>query len=759
VLEQDEERAFEAEVLNLARALFAPEESFQGAAYLDGAERDGIFITSESVVIVECTVSRRKDKAEKDGKKLRQACDRSVRSNPYKSIKGYFVTRDEPTADQRSVISRLGAPIVACSIDQLRAMLINSAEYLSARDQYPFGSAQDPTTGDFRSLGSYVPLLLSRIDDGSLSSIEDIGSNLICGARIVLVGDYGAGKSMTLRELFKKLETKHRAHTKSSFPVFLNLRDHQGQTDPAEALERHAKRIGFGQPSRLVRTWLSGGITLFLDGFDEIATPGWLGRTSGLRDIRRRSVELIRQFVQMTPSSSGVIVAGRSYFFDSNAEMRQSLNLPGETILLSTSDFTDSQMKTFLAAKGWAETVPDWLPSRPLLLGYLAATGLLAEVAMVEHDLSPGAGWNLLLDRISAREATIEVGVDGPTVRRLIERLATLARRSPDGMGPLTTSDLTEAFQAVCGYLPDEGSYQLLQRLPGLGVQDPADGSRHFIDSSLADAARAGDIVHFIQDPYSTPSPFDGVTGTVSVLDSLGVDVGGTQLRAVSVSRRKVYVALERIRRQQFSDALAVDTIRVAITIPDHDSNAPAITIREISLPRLLLGSEASGLDSITFEDCIIQVLDLTEYEGADPLPLFRCCIFGSVIGVASFLALQPDRFVECQVEEFDATSRTTQGILSLVGLPPEKRVMLTILKKIYAQAGSGRQESALGRGLDPANKVYVSGAVGTLLSEGLIGVTRQGNVKVYVPVKGAGGRVRRILEAPTTTQDPIFKT
>ena len=84
-MEQDAEREFEAEVLQLSRAIFAPEESFQGSTYLGGAERDGIFITNDSVVVVECTVSRRKDKAEKDGRKLKSHVIGIRRSSPSKA--------------------------------------------------------------------------------------------------------------------------------------------------------------------------------------------------------------------------------------------------------------------------------------------------------------------------------------------------------------------------------------------------------------------------------------------------------------------------------------------------------------------------------------------------------------------------------------------------------------------------------------------------------------------------------------------------
>ena len=61
-------------------------------------------------------------------------------------------------------------------------------------------------------------------------------------------------------------------------------------------------KIGFGQPTQLMRAFLAGEVHLLLDGFDEIATAGWLGKTNGLKDVRRRSVELIRNFLTTAPA-------------------------------------------------------------------------------------------------------------------------------------------------------------------------------------------------------------------------------------------------------------------------------------------------------------------------------------------------------------------------------------------------------------------------------------------------------------------------
>jgi hypothetical protein len=47
-------------------------------------------------------------------------------------------------------------------------------------------------------------------------------------------------------------------------------------------------------------------------------------------------------------------------------------------------------------------------------------------------------------------------GIDAGTVRQLIEHLATIARNSPDGLGPISPDQITAAFTDVCGYPPDD---------------------------------------------------------------------------------------------------------------------------------------------------------------------------------------------------------------------------------------------------------------------------------------------------------------
>jgi hypothetical protein len=75
---------------------------------------------------------------------------------------------------------------------------------------------------------------------------------------------------MTMRYLYRQLRAAHLSGSTSQFPVYINLREHFGQSDPCEVLERHARNVGFERVGHLVRAWRAGYVHLILDGFDEL---------------------------------------------------------------------------------------------------------------------------------------------------------------------------------------------------------------------------------------------------------------------------------------------------------------------------------------------------------------------------------------------------------------------------------------------------------------------------------------------------------
>jgi hypothetical protein len=749
--------AFEDRVRDIARAMW-PSAKFQGATILNYRERDGLFVTEDSVHILEATTSREKAKARKDGEKLRDAALQAHRTYPYKSVKGWFVTQDEPQADQRDVIKRLNAPVVALSVAQFQSLLVDGPGYLRARDAYPFGSARSPSD-DGLDPGEYVPLDTLQLHASTLWTVDLMVSRLLTGDAVLLLGDYGAGKSMTLRECYYALSRAYSDGHSQKFPLHLNLREHWGQVRPAEAITRHAEEVGFEHPAQLVRAWRSGYAVVLLDGFDELASVNWLGRSDKLKEARRRAVELVRVFVDQTPRGAGLFIAGRQHYFDSEQERLEALGLPPVAPQLTLNDFTEAQVQQYLSARGWATSIPSWLPSRPLLLGYLASRDLLKETLRENGAASPPAGWDSLLTRVCAREAEIRSALDGGTIRRIVERIATSARETESGLGPISPEAIYGAFRDITGQAPDEGSLVLLQRLPGLGgasavEHEAGTSNKWFIDDSFADAARVGDVLSFVRSPFGNDAPFDAGQWQ-ALLQSLGVALLAERIHSDGGSPALVRVALDRAIQLRWY-ALASDLVRAAMILRS-DVDLGGIYISETWIPELELSDARQNLSGVEFQHCIIQTLRIEPGASIGSIPKFIDCNVGFVEGAASSQDLPAGRFVDCEFEGFAERTTTTTAILELP-LPLATRVALTVLKKIYVQRGTGRKENALYRGLDDSARRYVPEVIDELVRYDLISQSRAGGETIWLPVRGAAVRARRILSAPMHGNDPLFE-
>ncbi len=743
---------FEDEVRRIARLLW-PRAEFGGAEMQDGRERDGVFEAEEFVHVVECTVSTKKQKAIDDFEKLSKLVKQLEVRHPHKFCKGWFVTLNEPTADQRSVFTKAKGKIVALSFDQFRAKLVDARSYLMQRAKYAFGSVRDPNTGDAQPDLRYVPLDISN-GEGHLHSIEHLAQRVSSGERLILVGDYGAGKSSTLREVHTRLAKAFWDQTTLLFPITINLRDHHGQTDPVEALERHARRLAFAPPEALVRAWRAGYVILLLDGFDEIATAGWAGKTKKLKDLRYRSMELLRGFVRESPTAAGLLVAGRAHFFDSGTEMFAALDIAKTpNTLLNLSEFNQEQVAQFLKNQGWSESIPSWVPSRPLLLGYLASRRLLQDTLTAGDATGPAAGWNALLDRICKRESEIEAGIDATTVRRLIEHVASMARASADGLGPIGPDQMTQAFATVCGYPPDDRGAVLLQRLPGLGGHSSEDGARVFIDADLAEAARGGAIFDFIQAPFDSPLTPENWQNT---LWELGAEVAALRCEDANYGSGKLIAAI--VEAQKFRSQTLTADVFLTLRAMRHTYDGASLFIREVIVPELSIEEDAPSIGPVEFQDAVIGRLEIGAGAPEQAIPRFVRCYFGVIDGRAGYDDLPRGAFEEPTVDAFDDSAQTTNAILSL-SLPRGTKAVLTIIKKVYAQRGAGRKEGALYRGLDMATQQLVPDALALLQREGLLIAGGRPGQPVWLPTKSSEARRRAlgILASPTGSTDPIL--
>lgn len=755
------DKDFEDEVLRIARLIYPGTSG--GAEMVGGRERDGVLVGRDVAIAIEATRSRAALKAEGDAKKLRDLVSSLARQNPTRLVRGFFITSDEPTADQRLRVKKHGGDLVsAISFNQFRRQLFDAQKYLSARVDYAFGSARDLRTNGVKVSGPYIPMDLMQLPGLSESwTLDALVENVSAGAKVVLTGEYGVGKSMTLREVHLRLAEAYRRDPARPIPIHLNLRDHRGQEDPAEALHRHARLIGFGHPEELVRAWRSEQLVLILDGFDEITYPGWTGKVGSLADVRRSNVALIRRIISDTPSSTGVLVAGRGHFFDSTSELSSALGLPPQYAHLSASDFSQEQVERFLGDNGLAVRVPAWLPSRPLLLGYLALNGFLGG-DLASDQGGPAEGWDMLLQRVAEREAEMEVRVDGYLVRRILERAATRARRSSSGRGPLRFDELTAAFREVCGYEPDEGSRVILDRLPGLGVgrsygDSGRDLPREFIDSDFADAARAGDVYLFAVGPQAAGLNSEDVRQWQTLLGDVGMDVAWHRMSRDGLNGHSIAAALESSESRWPDSGLSADLLRI-LSRQGGAIRGRAPVLTNHVFPSFVITANAA-LGGTQIKESIVERLEIEGLpEDPSRMPQFSNTSFEEIYGVSSPSELPAAKFENCTLGEFIEGAENTSEILGL-GITDESKVVLVILKKLYRQRGSGRKDSALRRGgLTGRQRELVEPVLALLLREGLVVKAKAGGTTVWVPVATSRRRALQILSAPTTSHDPVLQ-
>ena len=360
---------FESNVRRIARCLWPNANG--GARMINGQERDGYFETAECRYIIEATCDRKKAKAIKDANKIREIIQATQRGE--KPIVGYLVTKDDPTAEQVEVVHSIqnkhNISINIVSFSQFEAKVIDVEGYIRLRNEYKFGSIYDPASGKYLDSLKYIDGT-AKDSDENVWTADKIAHKIIQGNGIVLIGDYGAGKSMTLREVFRILVKLYRSRKTSKFPIYINLREHQKQDDIDEILERHAKKLGFEDKSNLVKAWNLGLCHLILDGFDEMMSAGINSKSTKMRDIRFRITAPIRKFIEDMKLGVGILIAGRQSYFDTDSERKKSLGTTN-FIELSVGDFSQEQIELYLQKNKFDIVIPDWVPSRPLLLGTL----------------------------------------------------------------------------------------------------------------------------------------------------------------------------------------------------------------------------------------------------------------------------------------------------------------------------------------------------------------------------------------------------
>lgn len=758
--------SFEAEVRRVAEAVWnLPAGQCQPMHYPNDPvvrEIDGIARLRDVTHLLMVTTSTRLDKVRDDCKKLQSA--EIIERTRAPAVSKWLITENQ--LDAQHIEHARKQNVQTLTLAQFQRRFFDGDKYLSLRNRAPFGSARDPLTDSITiPENAYVSLPLRVAIDTSISnsaligrrvSLDQICTRLQSGELVVLRAPFGSGKSLTTREIFRKLASAHTKDSTKPVPLALNLREHWGEDYFDEILDRHARSIGYTPREDVVVAWRAGMCSLLLDGFDEVAAQSVV-RTENknfMREARRQALTGVRGFTQKLPASVGVLLCGRDQYFDSDNELASSLGINGRKyIVIDIGEFDEASANDFLRRNGITQELPDWLPRKPLLLGYLLRHKLFSEIISIDGAKGFGYAWDEFLDAICARESSLEKSVmEAATVRAVLERLAFSVRAKSNGTGPISGVDLAEAYTAETGQTAGEGVLAQLQRLPGLAQRDAESGTRSFVDFDMLAALQGGAFASHVLGGFRGVAgvPLAGLSEQAQDMAThILIKSGATSDTLSSVCNQLLRATIqERGTPQHAADCLSV-ALRIAAQADRTELDMHGVSIADAAVDRISF--EEVALKNATFRDCTIRELQLTE-NAQDLGVSFSACLIGRIVGASNRSGV-PTKVVseDCEIEAFDNLS-TNSAVLRL-DLSPKLKALLTVLRKLYKQAGGGRKVAAFSRGITQQEVLrYIDPVLSILQRHHFVSVSNS----VVHPVRRQSGRVEAILAAPALSDDAI---
>lgn len=712
---------------------------------IGGVAVDGVMILSrDAQILIEITEERELDKVRRDVNKLQTA--RNAYLAEHQSFPRCFcvvngtITRSMLEAGEAINVSVL-------SFDQFANIFFNFEKYSQARLAAAFSSAINPLTGA-KDEREYVPV--SYLLDGSSKelTLSDIADMLRGGKKVVLLGEYGTGKSRCSRELFTSLA--HTAAATNLYPMALDLRDFWGLRRASELITRHLGELGLDNSlqNAAVRALNVDRLVLLLDGFDELGSQAWSNDSEKLKGIRAKSLEGVREL--FSRSTKGALISGREHYFNNNEEMFQALGLsPASTIVIRCkNEFTEEEMREFFKRYVNEDIVmPEWLPRRPLVCQ------TIADMEEADLDQMFGVGQDELsffdhfIKVLCQRDARISASFDSATIESVLGRLARLTRTRPSNVGPITMGDVQGAFESVVGQMPVEEASLMLQRLPALGRVKSESNDRQFIDSYILDGLRAKDSGALFK---MVDRGLAGLFATtfVNPLDVLGQrllerDIAAYPKNALEIAKRA---------SADKNKVLACDIVAGLLRGSSAKVDFEGLSITDGNF--LLLDLTKAGPTNLSISDTVFGTLLLPSSPPVNTT--IKHCIAERLVGVSSPTAL-PAWVTELEADKFDSTESISR--IRQIGLQPQHEILATIVRKTFFQKGSGRKEEALLRGLgDIADKGTAPKILNYLLTQDILTRFKGDEGWVYSPNRKHAGRMRTMLYELQTSQDEIWK-
>lgn len=650
----------------------------------------------------------------------------------------HFITLDEPT--EALIESGKVNRVEVQSISQFLNYLFGTLRYSTVRRTRPFGSAVDIYSGQPDET-KYVKV--SYFDEvGTAFTTERIAEELLKNRTIVLIGDYGAGKSRCVKELFELLYFQQKENYRHT--IAINLKDNWGLKRASEIITRHFTDIGLeDQVADALKVSYSPSAIYLLDGFDEIGAQTWSDDPTKLVAIRRQSLVGVKDLIDK--ARGGVLVTGREHYFNNDAELVTCLGLDKKSplFLRCNQELSADQFAEMIGRK--SPEFPVWMPKKPLIASIIRDI----DEKVFDPILKTASGqidfWNLLIDTFCEREANINAILDQAIIRELYTKIGRLSRATRTALGPISIKQINDAFEETTGRPPTDESAIILQRLPGLGRIGAESLDRQFVDSFILDGLKAEDAIGLL-------GHVDGIwldSDWKNPVEDFGAFYIATRL----TTNKQIGMAVSFVQRNadRKNKIILSDLISALFRIEEGDIDLGGIAFGGGKFYHVALGD--SKVRNISIRDSSFDTLDLTD---AEPIGI---TIVESVItrmsGVTSPEHLPP-WIVDCPIESFQ--NLKTLVAIREAGLSIAQTFLLSSLRKLFLQPGSGRRESSMYKGYgDSTTKRICEKVIVLLLKERFCSKVKGSSEALYIPDRSFGGRVQAIMSQMTTSKDDLW--
>lgn len=338
------------------------------------------------------------------------------------------------------------------------------------------------------------------------------------GRFVLVLGDFGAGKTFLVHELARTLA----ANTPGITPVLVQLRDLEKGRSLEQLLAQHFAQHGLDDFSiRKFRYMLEEGrIALLFDGFDELV----------VRVTYAKAADHFDTLLQAASGNAKVVITSRTQHFVSHQQIRTAIGDRVESLsghrIATLQGFDDRCIREFLLRKFGDEAIAKsrfemlseikdliGLSKNPRMLSFIAdlTDEQLTEARKSEADITPAALYRLLLsrwltqesDRVQPRGAPPGLSVEDRW--RAVTELALRLWRTTDR--GITVSELTESTASVLNFLTvtdldsDAAAFQV-----GSGtllVRDD-EGNFSFIHQSVQEWLIASRVASELEDSESS---------------------------------------------------------------------------------------------------------------------------------------------------------------------------------------------------------------------------------------------------------------